>query len=212
MLVRGVPTLKILLFQFADWNNVAAGIFPFCFAFLFPVFFSSLERVTLHRRAYQMLVCCNPPVKGWTLPHSRTYQTNAWCSPVVESSAPGTVSPQSKFCLRKNGTPHVRVARNPARVTQVVPLPGWPQAPVRSSGSPLHFPERIFCQFPVRVQAISPFRRKPRDPWGPSAWQKTRSQDLGPIWVSQSRGQRMEKLRDWIPGHRCGHRSTCGFD
>ena len=113
----------------------------------------------------------------------------------MESSAPGTVSPQGKFCLRKNGTPQVRVARNPARVRRVV-LPSRLTASTRQEfrQSSFHFSERTCCQFPLRVQAIYPFRRKPRDPWGPSAWLRLGPRTSVPFGSSQSRGQWMKKL------------------
>ena len=113
---------------------------------------------------------------GWPSPQSGVPDSCLVLPCSGESPAPGTVSPQSKFYLRENGTPQVRVARNPARVRRVVP-PSRLTASTRQEfrQSSFHFSERTFCQVPLRVQAISPFRRKPRDPWGPSAWQKTRS-------------------------------------
>ena len=142
----------MILFRFTGWNKLLVQrhilflsfwlLLGFCPLFTGGIFLDNVQE-TLPRKGNSS--------------HSRAYQTCVWFSPVEESPTPGTVSPQCKCCLRKNGTPQVRVARNPARVRRVVPFPGSPQAPVRSSGSPLSiFLRGKFASSPSECKRFPP--------------------------------------------------------
>ena len=161
-----LQSLTIILFQFSGprINFVGAanffaeiffllGIFSFWYFFLFL----SWPPFSFHFWSFSPL-----PWKRVPPPQSGVPDSCLVLPCGGESPAPGTVSPQCKCCLRENGTPQARVARNPARVRRVVPFPGWPQAPVRSSGSPLSiFPRGHFASSPSECKRFPPSGENP---------------------------------------------------
>ena len=113
-------------------------------------------------------------MEGW-LSHSWAYQINVWYSPLRRSLPFWGALTLPAICLRKSGSPQDGCAGKPPRVRRVIPSQVGRKYRQGGSGSPLSiFPRGHSPVPPIRVQAASPVRRKPRDPWG-SGWPR-----LGP--------------------------------
>ena len=116
---------------------------------------------------------CDLPMEGW-LSHSWAYQTLVWYSPLRRSLPFWGALTLPAIRRRNSGPPQDGVLENHRGSGELFPV-RLAASTVRGFWqSSFHFSERTFTSSPIRVQAVSPVRRKPRDPWG-SGWPR-----LGP--------------------------------
>ena len=164
-----IPVLQFGI-NYCKFSPFFGFFFPFLFLLFFCSFFFALSSFhSFHSWSAGAFSPSDPaPWKGRVTHLRRAHQIYFWYSSAVESSVLGTVGPSRKCCPRKSGTPQERVARNPRKDPAGSSLSGWPQAPSGVPAVLFPFSREDVHRFPLRVRAVSPYRRKPQDPWGPS--------------------------------------------
>ena len=185
-----------------DWNKLFDDyVFNFSFFFICFFFLPSPSTVGPLER---LAPAIQPRWRGgWLVCVERT-RFIFCCSPTVKSSVLGTVGPRANFARGNTALPRAG-ARNHARVKQVVLFQDDRKHHQEFRAVLFPFSREDLHRFPLRVQAVSPYRRKPQDPWGPS-WPRLCSQreESGP------RSKRINKPRDRTGGYRFRHRNSCG--
>ena len=100
---------------------------------------------------------------GW--PFLRGAHQTFWCPPQWRPSVLGTIDPRANFARVQTALPRAG-ARNHARVEQVVLFQVDLFAPSGVPAVLLPFFREDIHQFPLRVQAVSPYWRKTPRPMG----------------------------------------------
>ena len=148
-----------------DWNKLfwptEFFFFIFCFALSSFPWLGSLDDGP-----------SDLPMEGW-LSHSWAYQTYVWYSPCGGVSCSWRVLALLAICLRKSALQD-GVLENHQGSGELFPVRLTASTVRGFRQSSFHFSERTFTSSPIRMQAVSPVRRNPRDPWG-SGWPR-----LGP--------------------------------
>ena len=167
-------SLKIILFQVLPVFQIGiicfltGKFFSFGFSscFFFAFCFSSLASPPFPQVAPLERLCPSPVEGGgWLSCGERTRLLSGtppqWSLPFGEER----MSSRQILPEEKRHFPE-RVARNPRKGRAGSSLSGWPQAPSGVPAVLLPFFWEDIHQFPLRVQAVSPYRRKTPRPMG----------------------------------------------
>ena len=191
------------------WGNFFPIAFDFLVLFgfsLFSALFDPHILVSLEPFAPEI----QPRWRGGVTFLRGAHQIPVWCSTAVESPVLRTVNPRDQILARgKAALPRAGCQKtNKGQASSS--LPGWPQAPVRSSGSPLSFFPR--GRTPVPPQSPSSFPLLEKNSKTHEILARPR---LGPargrVMAIRIASPSMKSPGIQTPAYSFGSRNTCGM-